>query len=187
MALLTTQRVELMDKKEFVNIMLNEYIKVFMVHMSFLSLRSKITIYTAWKITITLLLVEKSIILAEYADFVNVFLKESIKVLSERTGINKHAIELEDDKQPPYRPIYSLGSIELKTLKTYININLANGFIRSLKFLTGIPILFVYKPNGSLWLCVDYRGLNNLTIKNQCSIPLILESLDWLGQAKHFF
>ena len=107
-------------------------------------------------------------------------------MLPEHTEINTHAIELEEGKQPPYRPIYSLGPVELETLKTYIETNLANGFIRFSKSLAGAPILFDQKPDGSLRLCVDYRGLNNLTIKNRYPLPLIGESLDWLGRAKRF-
>ena len=122
----------------------------------------------------------------EYSDFANVFSKESAKVLPEHTGINKHAIKLEDGKQPPYGPIYSLGMVELETLKTYIKTNLANGFIRPLKFPADASILFICKPDGSFWLCIDYQGLNNLTIKNRYPLLLISESLDWLRPAKQF-
>ena len=185
-ALPTTQRVELIDKKEFAKAALNENIKTFVVHVSFLSLRSKMTIHPARDAQIASLLAEEVTVPAKYSDFANVFLKESTEVLTERTEINEHAIEQENGKQPPYGPIYSLGPVELKTLKTYIEINLANGFIQPLKSLTGAPILFVCKPDGSLRLCVDYQGLNNLTIKNRYPLPLIGESLDWLGRAKHF-
>ena len=78
-----------------------------------------------------------------------------------------HAIDLVDDKQPPYGPIYSLSENELSILRAYIDKNLANGFIRPSKSPADAPILFVPKTNGGLRLCVDYRGLNNLTIKNQ--------------------
>ena len=80
--------------------------------------------------------------------------------------MNEHLIKLEEDKQPSFGPIYSLGPVELETLKTYIKTNLANGFIRPSKFLAGAPILFNQKPDGSLRLCMDYWGLNNITIKN---------------------
>lgn len=53
--------------------------------------------------------------------------KESAVVLLKRTEENEHAINLEEGKKPPYVPIYSLG---LVTLKKYIQLNLANGFIR---------------------------------------------------------
>ena len=76
--------------------------------------------------------------------------------------------------------------MELETLKTYIKTNLANGFIQPSNSPAGAPILFVCKPDGSLRLCVDYRGLNNLTIKNRYPLPLIGESLNWLGQVKRF-
>ena len=102
------------------------------------------------------------------------------------TRINEYAIELKNDKQPPYRPIYSLGLVELETLKTYIKINLANGFIRPLKSPAGAPILFVCKPDSSLRLCNDYQNLNNLTIKKQYPLLLIGKSLDRLGQTKCF-
>ena len=104
--------------------------------------------------------------------------------LPEHTGINDHAIKLVDGQQPPYGPIYSLGPVELETLKAYIKTNLANMFIRPSKSPAGAPILFDRKSDGSLRLCVDYRGLNNLTIKNRYPLLLIGESLDRLGRAK---
>ena len=71
-------------------------------------------------------------------------------------------------------------------LKTYIKTNLANGFIRLSKSPARAPIFFDRKPNRSLRLCVDYRGFNNITIKNQYPLSLIGKSLDWFGQAKRF-
>lgn len=49
--------------------------------------------------------------------------------LPEITGINKYIVKLENRKKPFYGPIYSLGAVELETLKTYIKIHLKNGFI----------------------------------------------------------
>lgn len=66
----------------------------------------------------------------EYIEYVDVFSKEAIVELPEYTGINNHPINLKKDKQPPYRPIYSLKPVQLKMLKTYIEDNLKNGFIR---------------------------------------------------------
>ena len=143
-------------------------------------------IHLARKAQIALLLAKEVTVPVKYTDFADIFSKESAKVLPERTGINKHVIKLKDGKQPPYRPIYSLGPVELKTLKIYIEINLANSFIRPSKSPADAPILFVCKLNGSLQLCVAYRDLNNLTIKNRYPLMLIDESLDWLGRAKCF-
>ena len=66
---------------------------------------------------------------AEYSDYSNVFSAENVAELPENTGMNEHTIKLEEDKQPPFRSIYSLGPVELEMLKTYIKTNLANGFI----------------------------------------------------------
>ena len=86
--------------------------------------------------------------------------------LSKNTYINKHFIKLQDGKQPLYRPIYSLGPVELETLKTYIEIYLKNGFILLSKSAAVAPNLFDKNLDSSFWLNVNYKGLNNLIIKN---------------------
>ena len=125
-------------------------------------------------------------VLAEYSDYSNIFSAENAAELPENTGIYKHAIRLKRGKQLSFSPIYSLGSVELETLKTYIKTNLVNGFIRPFKSPAGASILFDRKPDGSFYLCVDYRGLNNITIKNRHPLPLINKLLDWLSRARIF-
>ena len=98
--------------------------------------------------------------------------------LSENIGMNEYIIKLEEGKQLLFGPIYSLGPVELETLKTYIKINLANGFIQSSKSLVRALILFNRKPDRSFRFCMNYWGLNNLTIQNQYSLTLISKSLD---------
>ena len=163
---------------------MDENSETFVVHVASFNLVSGI--YLDRKAQIASLLIEKVKILDKYSDFTDVFSEEKTLVLPERTELNEHAINLEDGKQPPYGPIYSLGPVELETLKTYIETHLKTGFIRPSKSPAGAPILFDKKPDGSLRLCVDYRGLNNLTIKNRYPLPLIGESLDRLGRAKRF-
>ena len=92
--------------------------------------------------------------------------------------MNEYVIKLGKGQQLLFGSIYSLGLIKLETLKTYIETNLANGFIQLSKSPTRVPILFDRKPNESLRFCIDYPGLNNLTIKNQYPLPLIGKSLD---------
>ena len=106
--------------------------------------------------------------------------------LSENTGINKHAIEMQGDKQPPYGTIYSLGPVELETFKTYIKTHFKTGFIWPSKSSASAPILFDKKPDGSFWLYVNYWGPNNLIIKNCYPLLLIREALDWLSRVKQF-
>ena len=70
--------------------------------------------------------------------------------LPKNTGINEHAIKLIEGKQLPYRPIYSLGLVELETLKAFIETHLTTGFIQLSKSPNGAPILFDKKFDGSL-------------------------------------
>ena len=130
--------------------------------------------------------IKKVTISSKYADYTDIFSPDSAAKLPKHIGMNNHSIDLIDDKQPPYSLIYSLGLMELKTLKTYIETNLANNFIRPFKSPASNLILFIHKKDGSFWLCVNYQGLNNLTIKNQYLLPLIDESLNRLGHAKRF-
>ena len=75
---------------------------------------------------------------------------------------------------------------ELKVLRGYLDENLKKGFIRESKSPAGYPILFAPKKDGSLRLCVDYRKLNDITIKNRYPLPNIGELQDRLGRAKIF-
>lgn len=121
----------------------------------------------------------------EFKDFADIFSKASADKLPPSTKYN-HSIPLEEGKQPPFGPIYSLSETELKALDVYLKEHLAKQFIRPSTSPAGAPILFVKKSDGSLRLCVDYRGLNRITIKNRYPLPLIQESLDRLKSAKYF-
>jgi hypothetical protein len=72
----------------------------------------------------------------------------------------------------------------LKALREYIETSMKKGWIRSSISLAGAPIYFVKKKDGGLRLCMDYRGLNAMTIKDQTPLPLIGEALDQLSKAK---
>ena len=151
--------------------------------MTFLS---TMAIYPAREAQIALLVAKEVKISTKYSDFSDVFLDKKALILPGVTELNQHVIKLQEGQQSTYRPIYSLGLIELKTLKTYIETNFTNGFIWPSKSPASAPILFVRKLDGSFRLCVNYWDLNNLTIKNQYSLPLIGESLNQLRQAKRF-
>ncbi|KAH0602911.1 uncharacterized protein H6S33_008561, partial [Morchella sextelata] len=95
-----------------------------------------------------------------------------------------HKIPLKERKEPPFGPLYGMSREELIVLKRYIQDNLQKGFIQASSSPAGAPVLFVKKANGTLHLCVDYRGLNELTVKNRYQLPLIRETLDRLSKAK---
>ena len=120
--------------------------------MASLNLASALKTHPDRAAQITSLLIKKIKIPEEYSDFTDVFLEEKTLVLPEQTQFNQYVIGLEKDKQPAYGPIYSLGPIELETLKTYIKTHLHTGFIRPSKSLAGAPILFDKKSNGSFCL-----------------------------------
>ena len=93
--------------------------------------QEKMPVYSKKQAQVGALLFDKALskVLAEYSDYSNVFLAENVAELPKNTGINEHAIKLEEGKQLSFNPIYSLGLVELETLKTYIKINLANSFL----------------------------------------------------------
>jgi hypothetical protein len=75
---------------------------------------------------------------------------------------------------------------KLKVLKKYLDENLSKGFIRASSSPVASPVIFVKKPGGGLRFCVNYQGLNALTIKNQYPIPLLQETLSQLSKANFY-
>lgn len=138
-----TKRVQIINWKQFAIASLNPNKKTFIIYIISLSQGYKLIIYLAQKSQITLLVAKEMAILAEYLDYIKVFLKEFVIKLYECFDINKYLINLESSKLPPYGLIYSLKPVEFKTLKTYIETNLGNDFIRLFKSPTKIFILFV--------------------------------------------
>jgi transposase InsO family protein len=121
----------------------------------------------------------------EYKDFLDVFSTDGAAALP-RDARAQHEIELEEGKKPPYGPIYALSQRELEILREYLRQNLASGRIRRSTSAAGAPILFVPKADGTLRLCVDYRGLNRVTKKNRYPLPLLSEILDRVSGARYF-
>jgi RNase H-like domain found in reverse transcriptase/Reverse transcriptase (RNA-dependent DNA polymerase)/Integrase zinc binding domain/Chromo (CHRromatin Organisation MOdifier) domain/Retroviral aspartyl protease len=121
----------------------------------------------------------------KYAEYSKVFSKAQADQLPPHRPYD-HAIPVTEGATVPFGPVYNLSQTELKALHEYIKENLAKGFIRRSESPAGAPILFVKKKDGSLRLCVDYRGLNKVTTPNRCPLPLISETFDQLGRAKYF-
>ena len=202
-ALLTTEQVQLVNPKKLVIAALDADSKTFVMYVAIqkweemamdpdkkaqikAQIEDQIKTQSGVQVGVLLFNEAPTEIPAEYSNYSNVFLAENAAELPKNTGMNEHAIKLEKDKQLLFGPIYSLSPIELKTLKTYIKTNLANGFIRPSKSPAGAPIFFDQKPDENFCFCVHYWGLNNITIKNQYPLPLISESLDRLGRTKRF-
>jgi hypothetical protein len=97
-----------------------------------------------------------------------------------------HHIELEPGQRPPSKPTYRLSQPETDELKKQLADLLAKGYIRESKSPYGAPVLFVKKKDGTMRMCVDYRAINKITIKNKYPLPRIDELLDRLLGAKYF-
>ena len=93
-------------------------------------------------------------------------------------------VEFTIDLIPGTEPIsihpYGMAPAKLRELKAQLEELLSKGFIRSSISPWGAPILFVKKKDGSLRLCIDYRQLNRVTIRNQYPLPRIDELFDQL-------
>ena len=120
-----------------------------------------------------------------YAEFAPLFQDRELGTLPPHRPYD-HTIPLVPDSKTPFGPLYNLSQKELETLREYIDDNLKTGFIRRSESPAGAPVLFVPKKDGSLRLCVDYRAMNKITIKNRCPLPLISETLDRLRSARRF-
>ena len=76
--------------------------------------------------------------------------------------------------------------MKLKELKLQLQELLEKGFIRPSVSPWGAPMLFVKKKDGTLRLCVDYRQLNKMTVKNKYPLPRIDDLFDQLKGASVF-
>ena len=118
--------------------------------------------------------------------FENIFPKDLPPGLSQRHKGHEFKIDLEDDTPPLHRPIYKLSPLELKEARKQIEYMLEHGFIRPSESPYGALVLFAPKTDGGLRFCIDYRWLNNKTVKNKYPLPLPKEMFDRLGGATVF-
>ncbi|KAF5790284.1 putative nucleotidyltransferase, Ribonuclease H [Helianthus annuus] len=79
-----------------------------------------------------------------------------------------------------------MAPLELKELKEQLQELLELGFIRPSVSPWGAPVLFMKKKDGSMRLCIDYRELNKITIRNRYPLPRIDDLFDQLQGAKCF-
>ncbi|XP_071901715.1 uncharacterized protein [Coffea arabica] len=111
-------------------------------------------------------------------EFPDVF-PEELKTLPPEREM-KFKIELVSGMAPISKTLYRMAPTELKELKIQLQDLLERGFVRESDSPWGTPVLFVKKKDGSLRLCIDYRGLNKGTINNKYPLPLIDSLFDQL-------
>ncbi len=94
------------------------------------------------------------------------------------------AITLEEGSTAHKKGQYQMSSAEISELKTQLSDVIDQKFIRLSS--CGAPVLFVSEKDGALRLCVDYRALNRLIVKNSYPLPRIDGIMDQLSTAKYF-
>jgi len=95
-------------------------------------------------------------------------------------------IDLMPGTQPIHKAPYRMAPSELKELKKQLEDLVDRGFICPSVSPWGVPVLFVRKKDGSLRMCIDYRELNRLTIKNKYPLPRIDDLFDQFKEATVF-
>ena len=95
-------------------------------------------------------------------------------------------IELLPETTPISIAPYRMAPAELGELNLQLQELLSKGFIRRSVSPWGALVLFVKKKDGSLRMCIDYRRLNHMTVKNKYLLPRIDELFDQLQGAAYF-
>jgi len=118
-------------------------------------------------------------------------LKELKPIFDEPTGLPAkrdvvHRIVELPNTVPPCANAYRMSPVELKELKKQLDFLLAHGYIRPSSSPYGAPVLFAPKKDGKLRLCLDFRGLNNQTVKDKYPLPRDQDIFDQLQGAKYF-
>jgi hypothetical protein len=119
--------------------------------------------------------------LREYRDVFS----EEVPGLPPRRDID-FSIELAPGAVPVSRTPYRMSTLELVELKLQLKEMMDKGYIQPSMSPWGAPVLFVNKKDGTLRLCIDYRQLNKVTIKNKHPLPRIDDLFDQLGGASMF-
>ncbi len=139
--------------------------------------------YEAERLKIILLSLKS---LKKYQKYKILFEKESDQETLLKHQLWDHEIKLINDKKLTKQFIYLLLTEKLNALWQYLKENMQKEFIKELQSSTEYLILFVLKLNESLRLCVNYRALNNITIKNNYLLSLISELQNKLQRAQWF-
>lgn len=110
--------------------------------------------------------------------------KEADKLPTHRE--QDHRIDQIPDTKAIAQRLRGMGREEARAVKLYIDDMLAKGQIEKSVSAWSSPLLIVKKPGGGIRICVDYRGLNSVTVKNRNAPPLIKEMLGKLAKARFF-
>ena len=119
---------------------------------------------------------------SQYLNLSDAFFKVAVNTLSEHAA---HDLSIDtQEKNSSFRLIYNLFAKKLRILRDYIEKHLKKEFITFSTSSAEASVLFITKKDEELRLCVDYRELNEIIVKNRYSLSLIEETLNRLVKAK---
>ena len=121
----------------------------------------------------------------DYLYLREMFDNELAKMLFEQDYEN-HVIDLIENKKFLYMLLYNLFQIELTELRRYLNDALIKRWIKFLVSFANVSILFMFKKDERLRLCVNYKNLNAIIIKNRHLLSFIIETLNRLCDVQRF-
>lgn len=116
--------------------------------------------------------VDLSLLPEEYHEYALVFNQQSSNVLPPHKPGFDCEIELIPGARLHKGPIYPMNPLQTEEADNYIEENLLKGFICPSKSPAAYPVLFQKKKDGSLRFCVDYRKLNEVTVRDSYPLPL---------------
>ena len=118
-------------------------------------------------------------------DYKKLFDNEKIEMLFEQHDEN-HVIDLMKDKKSLFMFLYNLAQNELAKLRRYFDNVLTKKWIKHFISSAKVSILFIFKKNEKLRLCVDYKNLNVVIVKNRHSLSLIIKTLNRFNEFERF-
>ena len=129
---------------------------------------------------------EKKWVLDLLSEFSDVF-QDPLPVGLPPVRLEGHNIPTEPGHPPTFKQMYRLSPLEYRELEKQVTAFLKAQIVEFFQSPYGAPVLFVPKPNGrGLRLCVDYRALNSITVKNRCTLPRIDDLLDAVSGSQYF-
>jgi hypothetical protein len=117
--------------------------------------------------------------------FSDVF-KDELPVGVPDVVLDREVVPVIPGSNPPCGRVLRHSQLERQEVEQQITFLLEKGLIRPSSSPYGAPVLFVRKKDGALRMCIDYRGLNKITVKNKYPLPRIDDLLDRLQGAKFF-
>ncbi|MCO5552340.1 hypothetical protein L7F22_005851 [Adiantum nelumboides] len=118
--------------------------------------------------------------------FQDVFIDDIPGELPPKRGDDDHMIELIPGSSPPNKPPYRVSQAQQEEIMRQVNELVEKGMVRSSSSPFCSPVLLVQKKDGTYRMCVDYRALNRITIKNRFPMPRVEDLFDKLQGSTYF-